>query len=51
MGGQFLVDPENSSPWVVWSQEVIWSENNPNHDQKNDFNIRSRAQIHVRMHV
>ena len=51
MGGQFLVDPENSSPWVVWSQEVIWSENNPNHDQKNDLNVRYRAQIHVRMHV
>lgn len=25
------VDPENLSPWVVWGQEMIWTENNSNH--------------------
>ena len=33
MNGHFLVDPENLSPLVVRGQEVIWTENNPNHDQ------------------
>ena len=31
MNGQFHVDPENLSPWVIWGQNVIWSENNPSH--------------------
>ena len=34
MNGQFHVDPEILSPWVKRGQEVIWSENNPNHNDK-----------------
>ena len=35
--GKFHVDPEILSPQVKRGQEVIWSENNPNHDNENEF--------------